>query len=973
MITNNAETGAPPGNTGAPTEQTPLLLPDEPLPEYVEREQSQADALPYISTYAADVAREDLISYDIRKLYPPSISSSAARSAFALCVLLSYRNALFEKKAYERRDAWHEWRAEDMQSAEIRNSDAVISKVWLHYLKDEGAAKDIRVLLWSAFPLRPHSERVVRVIDFLAGKDAPEDILCHRLVDLSLLETWKYGRQVPQGDGSILTTLLHPIDACHSPSAVYLIDLLAYLIYLGVLCCCIVDVDPLVRFGRVYVSMYAALKLFRPWTISTVPAIVVLISLVLYELAEPGEYLGVPSFEVTLYALILEIALLHVPSNPNSPLFLFSPDTGLPLAVFARRGLGKLLIPVLSCLAGFLVSAAPSEESIEVYHPWPFHSLLRYHTYDPWPFNSPAIVLAFFCTLFFCQYSLWAYSTTVRPCLNSHSEPHAKSWDRYTKPVDLEARRAFACQPSLLRTAMSSRRRQGQRTAQPPAKRRKVEHSQPDDDIPTPQSQANAPSAAALSERVLPPETIPSLSTICIRVFAENLQKLSRKATVWEDVRLWLKELPDPLAQKVFATLKRTCPTLLQHGFIVSRCASQYFLRGTSIYLNDDLPGVTRLTIFAIGDMPNKDQIRALELTGFAKVADTAFATVVAKLPALRKLNLRGCTKAGQKTVEAVAKHCPHLEVLNLNYTAAPPVSLAPLLLNCKQLRVLKVAGIPNWLWDALGITDGFQLLNLRSLKLRQTALSDAVLNPALAICPGLERLDLSFTLVKRPILPTGHMVEKLVLTSTKITSNDLLAMLTPLRKLKVLAIGAMGGGQGSSAAISNTSAMTLTDETLHSLTALLEQCPDIERVNLVGNTKLGFTGRRGPDAALARFVRKVGRRCKHLNLANITSLRSSDLEGLADPEGADEGPPQLVHLNLNNTSVDDTAAPYISACVHLQTLELASTKFTSAGLFPIIDACERLEKLDLTSCRGVRVSDRRRFFEVWEEEWKNA
>lgn len=35
------------------------------------------------------------------------------------------------------------------------------------------------------------------------------------------------------------------------------------------------------------------------------------------------------------------------------------------------------------------------------------------------------------------------------------------------------------------------------------------------------------------------------------------------------------------------------------------------------------------------------------------------------------------------------------------------------------------------------------------------------------------------------------------------------------------------------------------------------------------------------------------------------------------------------------------------------------------AGLFPIIDACERLENLDLTSCRGVKVSDRRRFFEV--------
>jgi hypothetical protein len=61
------------------------------------------------------------------------------------------------------------------------------------------------------------------------------------------------------------------------------------------------------------------------------------------------------------------------------------------------------------------------------------------------------------------------------------------------------------------------------------------------------------------------------------------------------------------------------------------------------------------------------------------------------------------------------------------------------------------------------------------------------------------------------------------------------------------------------------------------------------------------------------------------------------------------------------------------------------------AGLFPIIDSCPMLERLDLTSCRGVSVADRRRFFEVcfylsadfpqsqwdlatsqvWEREWR--
>lgn len=39
--------------------------------------------------------------------------------------------------------------------------------------------------------------------------------------------------------------------------------------------------------------------------------------------------------------------------------------------------------------------------------------------------------------------------------------------------------------------------------------------------------------------------------------------------------------------------------------------------------------------------------------------------------------------------------------------------------------------------------------------------------------------------------------------------------------------------------------------------------------------------------------------------------------------------------------------------------------KSSGEGLFTIIDACRKLETLNLTSCRGVRVTERRSFFEV--------
>lgn len=331
----------------------------------------------------------------------------------------------------------------------------------------------------------------------------------------------------------------------------------------------------------------------------------------------------------------------------------------------------------------------------------------------------------------------------------------------------------------------------------------------------------------------------------------------------------------------------------------------------------------------------------------------------------------------GSKTVEAAAKNCPHLTVVNLNYTAVPPVSLAPLIKRCKDLEVLKLAGIPNWndnavakLWEKL--EDGKELgerklLKLRTLKLRQNALTDATISTFLSMCPNLKRLDLSFTAVHHlSSLLQGTSLEKLSITSTKVSMGDLITAGSRLPQLKTLNVGALGGAQGTRSA--NTTEMTLTDQGLFDLTDVLVNCPDLERVNLVGNAKLGLTGRR--NAALSYFIRQAGRRCKYLNLANITSLSSSDLTGLMPEDGQDPSP--LTTLILNNTGVGDEAAPYISSCPSLRTLALAGTKFTNAGLFPIIDACPMLEELDLTSCRGVRVADRRRFFEVWEEEWKN-
>lgn len=164
------------------------------------------------------------------------------------------------------------------------------------------------------------------------------------------------------------------------------------------------------------------------------------------------------------------------------------------------------------------------------------------------------------------------------------------------------------------------------------------------------------------------------------------------------------------------------------------------------------------------------------------------------------------------------------------------PVSLAALLKNCTHLEVLKLAGIPNWvltnshfshflvslttisaqteatvskLWIGLDLPNqpDFRLPSLKTLKLRQTAVNDTIINQCLIICPNIRRLDLSFTNVRHPPPLLGNqLLEKLSLTSTKVSTPDLVRILTNLQGLKSLALGALGASGGLSATIANSS-----------------------------------------------------------------------------------------------------------------------------------------------------------------------
>lgn len=158
------------------------------------------------------------------------------------------------------------------------------------------------------------------------------------------------------------------------------------------------------------------------------------------------------------------------------------------------------------------------------------------------------------------------------------------------------------------------------------------------------------------------------------------------------------------------------------------------------------------------------------------------------------------------------------------------------------------------------GLDEDFELPNLRTIKLRHAELSDVSVKSVIRICPNLKRLDLSFTLVRRPFsLVASHMpsLEKLALTSTPILSLELMPTLRLLPQLRTLSLGALCASPGATVSISNA---TLNDVILRLLTDILET-RHVENLSLVKNVKLGFLASK--DNALRDFISRVGRKCK--------------------------------------------------------------------------------------------------------------
>lgn len=162
----------------------------------------------------------------------------------------------------------------------------------------------------------------------------------------------------------------------------------------------------------------------------------------------------------------------------------------------------------------------------------------------------------------------------------------------------------------------------------------------------------------------------------------------------------------------------------------------------------------------------------------------------------------------------------------------------------------------------------------LRTLKFRQTSLTDASINTLVRMCPACSSINLAFTGVRRPpyvnYLLDVPPLEKLSLTSTAISMDDLLLVVSHLPRLRSLSIDALGtGSPGKSSSMGNSTAMTLDDQGLQDLTYVLVELEYLESISLVGNTKLGMTRSRN-EGALEDFIGRVGRKLKARHLVGL-------------------------------------------------------------------------------------------------------
>lgn len=194
----------------------------------------------------------------------------------------------------------------------------------------------------------------------------------------------------------------------------------------------------------------------------------------------------------------------------------------------------------------------------------------------------------------------------------------------------------------------------------------------------------------------------PSLASIALRRLARNFRRLfadtrtgELKPEAWAGAAA-IRTLPAYLAERLQPAVLEALgadPGPLDISLLelfLHSSTTAFTLPTTGLGLKVTRPLFERLRTCS--------NLVSLSLIGQTDLTDRFAAALLAKMPALRKLSLSGCTKVGD---EAVSVLSADMREVTLSYTATGATGLARLLGKAVDLEVLKLASC-NGLTDAV-------------------------------------------------------------------------------------------------------------------------------------------------------------------------------------------------------------------------------------------------------------------------------
>eukprot|EP00899_Mesostigma_viride_P023985 jgi/Mesvir1/4771/Mv22187-RA.1 len=284
--------------------------------------------------------------------------------------------------------------------------------------------------------------------------------------------------------------------------------------------------------------------------------------------------------------------------------------------------------------------------------------------------------------------------------------------------------------------------------------------------------------------------------------------------------------------------------------------------------------------------------LTALDVSG-CPVYGSGILAVARSCPRLRRLGMTACKSYDlDSTLVEIARRCPQLEALDVDYSEVTDEGVAALAHGCPLLRrlVLPKRVTSSSIKEVAQHCPLLEHLGIHSI-------SDAMLESLAAHCPRLQRLE-------------GRECERV----TDAGISALAAKCTGLHRLNVPGADVSDVG----------------------MTAVASHCTGLEHLNVAGCGRV-------TDASISLVARSC-RQLRHLSIAGCSQVTGASITLVV------ESCPLLRELLIGRTRLDDDVLKAIADnCPELRWLDVAGCRSDGGGLSLLASGCKKLEILDVS------------------------